>query len=157
MQPRCIGMVMSKIKPVFFLLMAMAPCACATFNCLFGCAVPPCQNPGRRVTRLNFRPRFGCRHRLAMKINRNCPATPLLFVDKHARMTHEEANWRLSLTQHSVYSNSFSSGNEGKATCIERIGMDRPCGLARRRLPTCPPPRGESQLDEESGSPLNAD
>ena len=37
-------------------------------------------------------------------------------VEKHARMTHEEANWRLSLTQHSGYSNSFSSGNEGKAT-----------------------------------------
>ena len=31
-------------------------------------------------------------------------------------MTHEEANWRLSLTQPSGYSNSFSSGNEGKAT-----------------------------------------
>ena len=44
----------------------------------------------------------------------NC--TPVLLVEKHARMTHEEANWRLSLTQSSGYSNSFSSGNEGKAT-----------------------------------------
>ena len=39
-----------------------------------------------------------------------------LGVEKHARMTHEEANWRLSLTLPSGYSNSFSSGNEGKAT-----------------------------------------
>ena len=39
--------------------------------------------------------------------------------------------------------------------CIERIGMDRPCGLARRRrLPTYPPPGGGSQLDEESGTPF---
>ena len=36
-----------------------------------------------------------------------------LAVEKHVRMTHEEANWRLSLTQPSGYSNSFSSGNEG--------------------------------------------
>ena len=39
-----------------------------------------------------------------------------VIVEKHARMTHEEANWRFSLTQPSGYSNSFSSGNEGKAT-----------------------------------------
>ena len=40
-------------------------------HCLFGCAVPPCQNLGRLVTRLNFRPRFGCRRRLAMKIDQH--------------------------------------------------------------------------------------
>ena len=72
-------------------------------------------------------------------------------------MTHEEANWRLSLTQPSGYSNSFSSGNEGKATRDDLHRKDWDGSSLRRRLPICPPPGDGSQLDEESGSPLNAD
>ena len=42
--------------------------------------------------------------------------------------------------------------------CIESIEMDRPAGWpdGGASLPV-PPPGGGSQLDEESGSPLNAD
>ena len=59
-------------------------------------------------------------------------------VEKHARMTHEEANWRLSLTQPSGYSNSFSSGNEGKATRddLHRKDWD---GSSLRAGPAAPP------------------
>ena len=52
-------------------------------------------------------------------------------------MTHEEANWRLNLTRHSGYSNSFSSGNEGKATRDDLYKKDwggSSCGLVRLRL-----------------------
>ena len=60
-------------------------------------------------------------------------------VEKHARMTHEEANWRLSLTQPSGYSNSFSSGNEGKATRddLHRKDWD---GSSLRAGPAAAPP-----------------
>ena len=59
--------------------------------------------------------------------------------EKHAKMTHEEANWRLILTQPSGYSNSFSSGNEGKATRddLHRKDWD---GSSRRAGPTAVPP-----------------
>ena len=77
-------------------------------------------------------------------------------------MTHEEANWRLSLTQHSGYSNSFSSGNEGKATRDDLHrkdwdGSSPQAGPAAAPPHLSLPPGGGSQLDEESGSPLNAD
>ena len=54
-------------------------------------------------------------------------------------MTHEEANWRLILTQPSGYSNSFSSGNEGKATRddLHRKDWD---GSSRRAGPAAVPP-----------------
>ena len=72
----------------------------------------------------------------------NCPATSVRLVEKHARMTHEEANWRLSLTQPSGYSNSFSSGNDGKVTRddLHRKDWDgSSCGLVRlRHLSNCP-------------------
>ena len=59
--------------------------------------------------------------------------------EKHAKMTHEEANWRLILTQPSGYSNSFSSGNEGKATRddLHRKDWD---GSSRRAGPAAVPP-----------------
>ena len=59
-------------------------------------------------------------------------------VEKHARMTHEEANWRLSLTQPSGYSNSFSSGNEGKATRDDPHRKDWD-GSSLRAGPAAPP------------------
>ena len=54
-------------------------------------------------------------------------------------MTHEEANWRLSLTQPSGHSNSFSSGNEGKATRddLHRKDWD---GSSLRAGPAAAPP-----------------
>ena len=60
-------------------------------------------------------------------------------IEKHARMTHEEANLRLSLTQPSGYSNSFSSGNEGKATRddLHRKDWD---GSSPRAGPAAAPP-----------------
>ena len=60
------------------------------------------------------------------------------YVEMHARMTHEEANWRLSLTQPSGYSNSFSPGNEGKATRddLHRKDWD---GSSLRAGPAAPP------------------
>ena len=61
------------------------------------------------------------------------------LVEKHAKMTHEEANWRLILTQPSGYSNSFSSGNEGKATRDDLHRKDWDGSSRRRCLPTCPP------------------
>ena len=61
------------------------------------------------------------------------------LVEKHAKMTHEEANWRLILTQPSDYSNSFSSGNEGKATRDDLHRKDWDGSSRRRCLPTCPP------------------
>ena len=56
------------------------------------------------------------------------------LVEKHAKMTLEEANWRLSLTQPSGYSNSFSSGDEGKATRDDLHRMDWD-GSSRRCWP----------------------
>ena len=77
-------------------------------------------------------------------------------------MTHEEANWRLSLTQPSGYSDFFSSGNEGKATRDDLHrkdwdGSSPQAGPAAAPPHLSLPPGGGSQLDEESGSPLNAD
>ena len=61
------------------------------------------------------------------------------LVEKHARMTHEEATRRLSLTQPSGYSNFFSSGNEGKATRDDLHGKDWD-GSSLRAGPAAAPP-----------------
>ena len=69
-------------------------------------------------------------------------------VEKLARMSHEEANRRLSLSQHSGYSNFFSSSIDGKAN--SRRASPR-AGPAAAPPHLSPPPGGGSQLDADSG------
>ena len=62
----------------------------------------------------------------------------VLVVEKHASITPEEANLRLSLTPPSGYSNFFSSSNDGKATCDDLHRKDWE-GSSPRAGPAAPP------------------